>query len=277
MIKAIFFDLDGTLLNSNKQISEKTMTTLSECKKRGIKLFIATARLPLLRNMLSWDDYTLSLFYGGSYCNGSYVVLQNHIEYMFIKESVVQSVINYITEIKYDQLNIALQLENNKHSFWIPLSEKYYFHWGVTNVNDDIVSFSNVDTSKIVKMLIYYSNFSDTDKIIENEVVCKLESLCEQKAQVYLSDKGKLFQITKYGVNKYTSIERIRTIMQYQKDEIAVFGDDTNDIEMLSAYKYSFAMGNAEQNVKDSATFIIKNNDSDGIHYAIQEIIFALE
>ena len=43
MVKALFFDLDGTLLTSKKQISPQTKNTLMKCKNKGIKLYIATA------------------------------------------------------------------------------------------------------------------------------------------------------------------------------------------------------------------------------------------
>lgn len=51
MIKAIFFDLDGTLLNSKKKISDKTKSALKKCRENGISLFIATARPPILNKM----------------------------------------------------------------------------------------------------------------------------------------------------------------------------------------------------------------------------------
>jgi len=49
MIKALFFDLDGTLLNDQKLISQNTKTTLVRCKESGVKLFVTTAR-PLRGN-----------------------------------------------------------------------------------------------------------------------------------------------------------------------------------------------------------------------------------
>ena len=52
MLKAIFFDLDGTLLNSKREITPRTFAALKKCKDRGIKLFVATARPPLLDRII---------------------------------------------------------------------------------------------------------------------------------------------------------------------------------------------------------------------------------
>jgi len=56
MIKALIFDIDGTLLNGENKMSPKTKETLIECAKKGYKLFFATARPPLLDRMVSWND-----------------------------------------------------------------------------------------------------------------------------------------------------------------------------------------------------------------------------
>lgn len=65
MIKAVFFDLDGTLLNSKKQISEETVLALKKCREKDVKLFVATARPPILDRMLNWTEKEFGLFDGG--------------------------------------------------------------------------------------------------------------------------------------------------------------------------------------------------------------------
>ena len=65
MIKALFFDLDGTLLTSNKKISDLSFETLRTCKEKGIYVFVVTARAPMLDVMLGWDECVYSLLDGG--------------------------------------------------------------------------------------------------------------------------------------------------------------------------------------------------------------------
>ena len=269
MIKALFFDLDGTLLNSKKELTETTKGTLKKCRKNNIKLFIATARPPLLEKMLSWNEDIFSLFEGGSYYNGGCIIINNQKTYISISDDIVQNVIKTVS--RDDHLNICLQLENEKHAFRIPLDEKGYNTWAVSA--DETLEFNRTHDLQTVKMLVFYSNLADSITPIDKETVKKIENLCFEKAQFYLTDNGKAIQITAQSVNKLNSIEKIRKYYEWEKNEIAVFGDDVPDIEMLSEYEYSFAMGNAESHIKNKAGYVTLDNNSDGVHHAICNIL----
>ena len=268
MIKALFFDLDGTLLNREKTISQKTREALEKCKEKGMKLFVTTARPPLLDKMLCWDNKTLTLFDGGSYLNGGCIKINGEKEYIPISDDIVMNAINYV--YNYENLNIALQLEGEKHAFRFILEEKARKSWGIPL--NYCLELDGVNDLKTIKILIFYENFIDSVTYIENSLISSLSNLCHSKAQFYI-EGGKCAVITGKSVNKYESIEKIRLKFNFEKDEIAVFGDDINDIEMLSEYKFSVAMGNAENYIKNAATYITLDNDSDGIYHAICNIL----
>jgi len=268
LIKALFFDLDGTLLNSKKEISPTTRKTLEKCGNSGIKLYIATARPPLLKRMLSWDDSTLSLFDGGSYYNGGCIILGDQKAYAPISTDIVHKTIACVYQ--YDTLNIALQLEDEKHAFRFPLEEKGYKSWGVPA--DEALALDQISGLQTVKMLIFYENLIDSVTNIDNTLVSALRNMCRNRAQFYL-DKEKCIVIMGSSVNKYESIEKMRISLGIEKDELAVFGDDINDIEMLSEYEYSVAMGNADDYVKSKAKYITLDNNVDGVHHAICNIL----
>lgn len=269
MLKALFFDLDGTLLNSQKKISQKTRESLEKCKEMGYKLFIATARPPLLDRMLSWDKDILSLFDGGSYHNGGCIKIGEYKDYLPVSDEIVQNVINQV--LVYDNLNIALQLENEKHAFRLPLEDKDYECWGVTS--DEVLSLNQVGNLKTIKLLVFYSNLEDSVTPINESLVSSLSGMCADNSQFYLTDKGKCVMIMGASVNKFVSIEKIRKQFGYEKDEIAVFGDDVNDMEMLSEYQFSIAMGNAEPHIKNAAKYVTLDNNSDGIEHAVYKIL----
>lgn len=268
-IKALFLDLDGTLLTSKKVISPKTRATLEKCKSNNIKLFIATARPPLLDKMLSWDSGTLSLFYGGSYYNGGCVLIDGNKIYSPIADDIVEKIIQYVC--RYDHINIALQLEHEKHAFRYPLEEIGYRAWGVSA--ESALNLDQVNRLRTIKILVFFSNLVDSVTTIDRELVSALEKLCRNAAQIYLTDKGIVVQIMAKSVNKASSVEKIRLQLGMEKNEIAVFGDDVNDVEMLCEYENSVAMGNAEEFVKQKARYVTLDNDSDGIHHAIKNIL----
>jgi len=75
------------------------------------------------------------------------------------------------------------------------------------------------------------------------------------------------------SVSKLNSIEEMLKYYKFDKNEIAVFGDDVPDMEMLCEYEYGFAMGNAESHIKEKAHYITLDNNNDGVHHAICDIL----
>lgn len=269
MIKALFFDLDGTLLNSEKKISQRTRTALEKCREKGYKLFLATARPPLLDRMLSWDKSMLSIFDGGTYYNGGCIKIGKRKEYLPVSDHIVHKIIDCVNS--YDNYNIALQLADEKHAFRFGLEDKGYRSWGVNS--EEALMLSQAGKNKTIKIIIFTLNLIDSVEPITDNLVASLEKMCVDEAQLYLTDSGKCIQIMGKSVNKLNSVETIRKNFGFEKDEIAVFGDDTNDEEMLSEYKYSIAMRNATDHVKKTAGYVTLDNNRDGIEYAIANIL----
>ena len=96
MIRAIFFDLDGTLLDNDKRIPASAYEALEKCRERGIALFVATARPPILEKMLGWGAAEERLFSGGVYCNGACERIGEHLAYHFMPREVVERVIQEV-------------------------------------------------------------------------------------------------------------------------------------------------------------------------------------
>lgn len=269
MIKAVFFDLDGTLLNSQKIISDKTKYALMECKNKGINLFVATARPPILNKMLSRSKDYFNLFDGGVFCNGGCIKINNQVTYKFLPKEIVSYCINETN--KYKNLNIALQMKDERHAFNNPLDDFAYKPWGIAK--EDAVYITNDCLSQTIKILIYYENIIDTVTKLPDKIVKELRQYCGEYSKFYLTDKGKVIQITSKSASKYKGIEAIRKKLGIQKSELAVFGDDMNDVEMLTAYENTVAMGNADEQIKKIAQFVTKSNDDDGIFYALTELL----
>lgn len=269
MIKAMFFDLDGTLLNDHKIITPKTKAALVTCKENGIRLFTATARPPLLHKILSADDYTLSLFEGGTYHNGGCVVMGSQKKYYPIEGGVVQSIVNAVSG--YDRFNIALQLEEEIHAFrFLPEPDVCAF-WNLSR--GEILPIAHAERAKTVKVLVFNAHLVEFIIPIDPQLVSALADICQGKAQFYLTDGGKAVQIIAREVSKLKGVKEIQNCLGLLNDEIAVFGDDVNDQEMLFGYHYSFAMGNAVESVKACAQYVTLGNNEDGIDYAIREIL----
>jgi hydroxymethylpyrimidine pyrophosphatase-like HAD family hydrolase len=90
-----------------------------------------------------------------------------------------------------------------------------------------------------------------------------------RRATIYISDAGKVVQAVGRGVSKKSGIETAMRRLGLGPGEIAVFGDDINDVEMLSSFPRSYAMGNAIAEAKAAAKSVIGGNDEEGIAKAL--------
>ena len=269
MIKALFFDLDGTLLDNSKQIPCSAIEALNKCKDKDIKIFISTARAPLLDKMLGWQENILTLFEGGSYCNGAIIKTPNIIKYNYIEKHLVKEFTEIIS--KYPEVHYALNLTDEYHAFNHYLPDEMLRPWGLTR--EKISDLSDDALSETVKIIIYHNNLVDSDRNLPVELYDELIKNFSEDLKIYLQDKGKTIQISAKGINKCSAIKYICNTYGFTPAEIAVFGDDLNDIEMLSEFPISIAMGNAEEKVKQTARYTTLSNESDGIYYALKNIL----
>ncbi len=266
MLKAMFFDLDGTLLDDEKRLSEPVYHALLVCRERGIRLFVATARPPRLAEMLGWTEKQLSLFDGGIYLNGGCEKLADSVRFFCLPVRAVQQAMEITRD--FPRVNFALQGETGTHAFRFPLAKEFYATWGVADA--DILPITAFSLQKTVKFLLFYDNLTDAQKKLPDALYPRLFKALREDARVLCTDAGMVIQITGYDADKCRGIERIRMNLQLQADEIAVFGDDYNDLDMLKSFPNSVAMGNAPLPVQRVAKFVTKPNIENGVGYALQ-------
>lgn len=269
MIKSMFFDLDGTLLNSKKEISTSTLSALERCKNLDIKLFLSTARPPSLTKALGWSNDVKNLFEGGVFCNGALTVVENTESYLFIPSDVIHQTV--LAMKSFPNINLTLQMKGNIHAFNNELPKNEYILWGIEN--ESILSTDNCSYCEVIKILIFDGSFAGTLKPLPSELFNILSKICGKRAKLYLTDGGRIIQIGNVNVSKYKGVKSICTSLGLCDNQIAVFGDDLNDIEVIKGCKHSVAMGNAVDEIKQAAEFITHNNDDDGIAFAVDYLL----
>ncbi|MBN2736662.1 MAG: HAD family hydrolase [Spirochaetales bacterium] len=286
MIKAIILDLDGTLLTSEKQISPRTGNFLLECMKRGIKIIIATARPPRLKQMLSIDHSFEPIIQGdGVFYNGGCTKIAGKKNYVPItmNSQLQDFLLAALNHTEY-RCNCAMQLKNEIHALYKPLTDDELKIWGLNR--KDLQDFSLSFDQEIIKIILYLTDpektefFQDAADFSETSLTAFSNTakafILFPQVNVLLTDQGRVIQIMNASINKLTGLKKILNTFNIPSDHVAVFGDDLQDIDMLSHFKHSFAMGNASEKVKKYAAFTTLSNDNDGIFHALHNNLIQL-
>jgi Cof subfamily protein (haloacid dehalogenase superfamily) len=249
MYKMIVTDLDDTLLKTDKSISQYTIDVLKDIRKRGKKVIFATARGDSVEFLKPHD-----LFDGCVLTNGAIAYIGNRIVY----ESLIDAdtYLPFLQKI-YD-LNFKVGVQaNGTHYTNFDASEK----WENFN-NYTITNFSNI-SARAEKIYIVINDPK------QQEII---KSILPQG--LYLSvSRDNLAMVMNQGATKSRGIAAIADKFGISKEEIVVFGDDTNDIEMLKDFGLGVAMSNSIDEVKDIADYVCDSNDNDGVAKWLDEKI----
>lgn len=256
MIKAVFFDIDGTLVPfGEKRMPKSTVEGLDKLRSNGVKVFIATGRSPgNLKYLQSILDYDFDGFIAmnGQYCftkdlvirekcfdTESFPMLLKYLEENDVSCSFVELNYVYINRISERVMNIRRSL-------------------GASVIYEPIDKPERALTHKIYQLSAY------TDKEQEKELVkhfpgSKAVRWSPVFADIIPEDGGKDVGISK--VIEHFGIKR---------EETMAFGDGGNDMDMLKYCNIGVAMGNAGDEVKAIANHVTDNTDKDGIFKALK-------
>lgn len=269
MIKALIFDLDGTLLDSSKRIPDSACEALRACRNRGVRIYFCTARSARLDKMLGWGEREFSLFDGGIYCNGAVMRLDGETRHAFIDPAAVQGTLDMLRD--YEGVHLSLHMENEVHAFNFTLPDDMLGPWGLTR--EEIAVIDDHACRTATKLLIFHDSLVDAVRTLPEELFGRLEGVLGDLASFYLTDQGRTIQAVSLDAGKKQAIRRLRAELMLNADEIAVFGDDVNDLEMLSDCPNSVAMGNGAAAVKAAAAHVTRSNDEGGVAFALRELL----
>jgi len=245
MIKAIFFDIDGTLVPFGwNHMPESTLISLEKMKKMGIKLFVATGR-PInttghVQKMFDFDGYVTA--------NGQYCVNENGIIHeQYIPKSSLLKLIPYLNEHKIPVVFASLERSYiNEYNH-----REYDSEWPVVDLYDIV-------DEKIVQIMAYIEE-KDDEAFLAHLPGCKTARWTPEFADIIPSDGG-----------KESGIDHVLKYYGISLEETMCFGDGGNDITMLRHVPKSVAMGNANDTVKRSASYVTSDVKEDGIYNALK-------
>lgn len=260
-IKAIFMDLDGTLLRSNHTLSEKLKEKLKEIKNKGIKIFISTGRmyaasLPFIREL---EITTPVITY-----NGGRIVDPVTDEVLY-ENPVTSDTVMEIIKLSRER-DIHLNLYTDDRLYIEKESEEGKGYAEKTGLQYFLVDFDDFLGKTSTKALF----------LGENGKLLKLKEELEEKLPQsdFVFSQPTYLEVLNKGVSKGKAVKEIMDKYGFSPDEVMAFGDQWNDLSMLKIVKYGYLMGNASDELKKEIPQdrITLSNDEDGIYHIIKEI-----
>lgn len=250
-IKAVFFDIDGTLISHEEgRVPQSTKNALEQLRKRKIKVIVATGRhmlelkqLPL--NDLKFDGYVIlngqlcldaeeNVIYDEPICREGADTMLTVFERMEIPVAVVEKDRIYVNFV-----NDLLRKRQKEISSPVP----------------------NVDTYKGGNIYQFgiYVNEEEMREIGKELKFCRATQWNDAA-----------YDIIAEGAGKQKGIEELLKQYGISNEEIMAFGDGENDIDMLEFAGVGVAMGNANDRVKRHADYVTDCVDQDGVKKALQ-------
>lgn len=246
MYRIVFLDIDGTILDSNEELSLELVSTVKQLQQKGIIVGLATGR--------SYDgakkygeQLGTSIFV--TY-NGGFSLINGEI----IHDGKIPAALAY-------QLCSATEELGNT-----------YIHFSYRS------SCSNRPAKGIEYLLpeAELSDLNDTNRDAHRLVLYvnqKQRAILQETAKDAAApfDEGDRLEVFPKG-SKWTGILPVITHLGISPEDVVTIGNGANDIGMIEAAGLGIAMGNAPECVKESADFVTEDNDHDGVILALNKV-----
>ena len=266
MYKLIALDIDGTLLNSDKKISNENKAAIAAARTKGVRVVLVSGRptsgmRPSLKElgMDSDDDYVLSF-------NAS--VVQRVKSKTIIRSQILTGLDAKKLAKIAQQYDVDIHAFSHEKGLITPSHNDYTNH--ESDMNDEPIT------------LIDFEILDDNELILKVMLVDKAEKLTAAINQLPASlyEEFTIMQSAPYFLeflnknsNKGIGVKALADHLSIPMEQVICMGDAGNDYHMIKDAGLGIAMGNATDDIKAVANYITATNDEHGVAKAIQKFV----
>lgn len=269
--KAIFFDIDGTIVNDNNEISLSTREAIKKLRNNGHLSFVCTGRA-----YSAIGDDILNLGFDGIIAGAGTTV--HYKEKEIYNNEIDQKTLEYTINV-LEEFEIDYMLEGTKNLFTkreTLINPKPYYEVFVNRFRDSAIAIEKISDihankftccflpEKVSVMEKFITQNKETYDAIVHEV-------CETD-DIYNPFRNYVVEFVPKGYNKAVGIKKAIDKLEISREDTYAFGDSNNDIEMLSFVNYSVVMGNGTPKAKEVSKYITDNVDEDGIYNGLLKL-----
>lgn len=268
--KLIAFDMDGTLLNQRKKISDETAEAVREAMRQGIIVVFNTGRC-----MAELQDYfpVLDIPYVNS-VSGALVLDRHRNQTVYSNALSADTVTKVLETARLEDTMIHLLIQQSiVQKDAIPRMDHY--HMGVyrsmyeraASTWDNLFEEYMCDPFPVPKVNLYHTSAEARDRtrqrLMEREL--PIEIVNAESASLEISARG---------IDKGIGLEKLCEYLHITMSQVVVVGDADNDAEAMKKAGLAVAMGNANDQIKKLADVIVSDNDHDGCKEVLERFFF---
>lgn len=263
--KIAAFDLDGTLTNKKKEVTERTKRAIQELAKEGVHIVLASGRpthgieaVAQAIDLKGKDGYVLSF-------NGGKIIRYASEEVVYANElsaELGQRIMAFAKEyeipiLTYDDQYVVTEFPEDEHIRY----EGMLNHMELKKV-ENISEYVTYATPKYLMVAPEERLLPVMDKMIPAFPECNL-----------FRSEAFFLEVMPKGIDKKLSLKRLLEYLDCKPEEMIAFGDGFNDIPMLRLAGCGVAMANSCKEVLDIADEVTKSNEEDGVAVYIEKLL----
>ncbi|MFA9458397.1 HAD family hydrolase [Halalkalibacter sp. AB-rgal2] len=258
MIKLAVFDLDGTLLNQHKQLSPRTKRIVNQLLDQRCLLAVATSRPPWLVAPIDpiFRRFSIMIYY-----NGGKIVDQR-------KQEEINTYLDRVSVKQFlltcqQRLPLQVVVIESKQGTYATMDIPDEYKEGLFITEGAYPIINDLEGVDCYKLLLPTSR------------KCDLQELQEPFRYVFdftYTQSGMLLEVIPKGINKGDAIMKVIAEEGISPSDVIVFGDDYNDVEMLSMFDCSYAMENGIEEAKEAATYMAGHHAEDGVAKVLERL-----
>ena len=281
MIKLIASDIDGTLINSNHEVSDYTKKIIHEARKQGIQFALATGRdhesaSGIARQLGIEGDDTAIICLNGLRVDNDSRDYHYHAPTMTYEDCELKEAIGnkyfmgvlycFEDKIYYHMDDVAFQ------DYQLGISEQQFKFFNESLNAEKITGLKDIkhlfETGHQILKMVYIQN-GDYTELVKERIAKEFDS----RYNLLIVGDG-WAEIMPRSVNKGDAILNYAASLGIKPEEVMTFGDSDNDLTMIAKAGCGVAMANARENLKTIADAITLSNDEDGVaHYIATHVL----
>ena len=288
MYKLIAIDLDGTLLNSYGEVTEKNKQAIKYALNKGVEVVLASGRDPKTMEKISAELEITNFLIAGNGASVYDIKLGENIYENFLETEKALQIIKICSEnsifyniyttqgILTESINYNIKVFNNENN---SRPNKKRTNIEIVNNMYEYVEENQLNILKIIicdESKIVFKNIIEKLKGIRGVEILEVEHMSKKVIRTGTEEhKVEYFytEITNESANKWNAIEFLLKKVDIKPSEVICIGDNINDLKMIKNAGLGIVMKNSALEKRNIAQYVTEDNNSDGVGKAIYRYV----